>query len=166
MKTSGRRETEKDGTGERKYEDEESERWNGTRRRSRVIKRRTCGGRRRRAWPWPSAAARSWGGSDTSRRCTGYRCTCSAAGRGWGDIQYNTEETITITITRAKFPLEREKTRGRNDREEWRDATTVEGRRSLDRHRFSDGSTLLWYCDVLRNIIMTAAIIKITTIMI
>lgn len=51
------------------------------------VQKRTFWGQQRRVWPWPSAVAQSWGSSDTSRRCTCYRCTCSAAGRGWGDIQ-------------------------------------------------------------------------------
>lgn len=49
-----------------------------------------------RVWPWPSAAAQSWGGSDTGRRCTGCKCTCSAAGRGWRDTR-ETHQHIFIT---------------------------------------------------------------------
>lgn len=49
-----------------------------------------------RVWPWPSAAAQSWGSSDTGRRCTGCKCTCSAAGRGWRDTR-ETHQHVFIT---------------------------------------------------------------------
>lgn len=55
-----------------------------------------------RVWPWPSAAAQSWGSSDTGRRCTGCKCTCSAAGRGWRDTRETHQHVFITPVGKAR----------------------------------------------------------------